>query len=184
MTRRNPAVLLRYLLLHLDPFFNLTESRRFLGEVYTDASGAISNEVKNMGPIFKFWIFQNFISELEGDSGTFLFLRAIQSLLSVRDIERKERPDMRDNRMLIRADAKAQGMVTSNSVRVSERWKGSGTKSGECVSILPDGSRVPFHVTRTRNAQTQTRKRINTAHEIQRARLLGIVGTIRMGEQD
>lgn len=60
---------------------------------------------------------------------------------------------MRDNRMLIRADAKAQGMVTSNSTRVSERWKGSGTKSGECVSIFPDGTRIPF--TRTRNAESR-----------------------------
>ena len=58
---------------------------------------------------------------------------------------------MRDDRMMIRADAKAQGMVTSNTTRYSERWKGSGTKSGECVSIFPDGTRIPF--ARTRNAE-------------------------------
>ena len=57
----------------------------------------------------------------------------------------------RDDRMMIRADARAQGAITAHSTRVAPRWKGSGTKSGECVSILPDGSRVPFTVTRTRN---------------------------------
>lgn len=89
---------------------------------------------------------------------------------------------MRDNRMLIRADAKAQGMITSNSTRVSERWKGSGTKSGECVSIFPDGTRIPFTHTRTRNPRVK-----HTEVSIARARqakLRAIAGTIRMGDQD
>lgn len=58
----------------------------------------------------------------------------------------------RDSSIMVRADARAQGAVTALSVgRYSERWKGSGTKSGECVSIFPDGTRVPF--VRTRNTQ-------------------------------
>lgn len=91
-------------------------------------------------------------------------------------------PRERDNRMMIRADAKAQGAVTANSIRVSERWKGSGTRNGECVSILPDGSRVPFTVTRTR--KTTNRARVQNLQNVQRDRLLAIAGTIRMGEQD
>lgn len=55
---------------------------------------------------------------------------------------------MKEARMMVRSDARSNGMVTSLTTRVSERWQGSGTKSGECVSIFPDGSRVPFNATR------------------------------------
>jgi len=55
---------------------------------------------------------------------------------------------MRDDRMVIRADAKAIGAVTALSIRAADRWQGSGTKSGECISIFPDGTTIPF--TRTR----------------------------------
>lgn len=71
---------------------------------------------------------------------------------------------MRDARMQNAADAKAFGAVTAKTIRVSERWKGSGTKSGPCESIFPDGTRIPF--TRTRN--TEPRKRPATV-SIQRA---------------
>jgi hypothetical protein len=62
---------------------------------------------------------------------------------------------MRDARMQNAADAKAFGAVTSKTVRVSERWKGSGTKSGECISIFPDGTRIPFVRTRKPNEHVQ-----------------------------
>ena len=62
----------------------------------------------------------------------------------------------RDNRMMIRADAKAQGAITAHSTRASERWQGSGTKSGECVSIFPDGTRIPFVPTRTHTRKPRT----------------------------
>lgn len=53
--------------------------------------------------------------------------------------------ETRENeKMMVRADARSIGLVTSHDTRVSTRWQGSGTKSGECVSIFPDGSRVPF----------------------------------------
>jgi hypothetical protein len=34
-------------------------------------------------------------------------------------------------------------------MKASKRWKSSGTRSGECVSIFADGTRVPFAATRT-----------------------------------
>lgn len=61
---------------------------------------------------------------------------------------------MRDDRMVIRADAKAIGAVTALSTRVSDRWKSSERSArlagnddlsdGTCFSIFPDGSRIPF----------------------------------------
>lgn len=83
---------------------------------------------------------------------------------------------------MIRADAKSQGAVTALSTRASERWKGSGTKSGECVSIFPDGTRIPFTHTRTRTPKVK-----HTEVSIARARaarLRAIAGTIRMADQD
>lgn len=117
-----------------------------------------------MGPFF-----QNLKMELEGDSGPSLFAPEIHSFLQVGNATANERAIMRDARMQNQADAKAFGAVTSKTVRVSERWKGSGTRSGECVSIFPDGTRIPFVKTRahsdtpkprtvsiTRAAQTRT----------------------------
>ena len=56
-----------------------------------------------------------------------------------------------DHKIVIRADARAMGAVTALSGKVAPRWKSSKTRSGECVSIFPDGTRVPFKVTRTRD---------------------------------
>lgn len=107
--------------------------------------------------------------ELEIDSGTSLFPARVQSLLRDRETDTKERQTMRDARMQNSADAKAYGMVTSKTVRVSERWQGSGTKSGECVSIFPDGTRIPF--TRTRKPN-ENAKRITRASQAAQKRQL------------
>lgn len=81
----------------------------------------------------------------------------------------------RDSRMMIRADAKAQGAITAISPRVSDRWKGSGTKSGECVSIFPDGTRIPF--VRTRNTETTRKPRTVTIAQASNARIREIART-------
>lgn len=83
---------------------------------------------------------------------------------------------MRDDRMMIRADAKAQGAVTALSTRVAPRWKSSGTKSGECVSIFPDGTRIPF--VRTRNA-SEPRKR-NTVSVSRAAKTRELIRSITL----
>lgn len=74
---------------------------------------------------------------------------------------------MRDHRMSIRADARAIGAVTATSTRASNRWQSSGTRSGECVSIFPDGTRIPFTPTRRKSDPAITTRRIT----VNRARL-------------
>lgn len=83
---------------------------------------------------------------------------------------------MRDDRMMIRADARAQGAVTAISTRVAPRWKSSGTKSGECVSIFPDGTRIPF--VRTRN--TEPRKPRNTVSVSRAAQTRELIRSITL----
>lgn len=52
---------------------------------------------------------------------------------------------MSDHKMMIRADAKAMGAVTSLTTRVNDRWTPSkGRKSSECISIAADGTRTVF----------------------------------------
>lgn len=73
-------------------------------------------------------------------------------------------------------------ITESRTVRANPRWKSSGTRSGECVSIFPDGTRIPFTTTRTRKPQIK-----HTEISIARARaakLREIAGTIRMADQD
>lgn len=90
----------------------------------------------------------------------------------------------RDSRMVIRADAKAMGAVTAHSVRVNDRWQGSGTKSGECVSIFTDENgvetRIPFVRTRstpaTRLAAVKTAKRDTAQDYADRLRIFGAIG--------
>jgi hypothetical protein len=51
----------------------------------------------------------------------------------------------RDNRILPQPEARAIGAVTALNVkRVAPAWKPSGTRNGPCMSIFPDGSRIPF----------------------------------------
>ncbi len=125
-----------------------------------------------MGPIFKIWKtdFQKSRMELETVGGTFFFAPAIQSLLSVRKYKPDGRRDMRDARMQNAADAKAFGAVTAKTIRVSERWKGSGTKSGECVSIFPDGTRIPF--VRTRNTENRKPRTVSITRAAQTRALI------------
>ena len=74
-------------------------------------------------------------------------------------------------KMMVRADARAIGLVTSHDIRAGARWQGSGTKSGECVSIFPDGSRVPFKATtKTRNvAGIKRRANLTTRAAVDKA---------------
>lgn len=84
---------------------------------------------------------------------------------------------MRDDRMMIRADAKAQGAITAISPRASERWKSSGTRSGECVSIFPDGTRIPF--VRTRKTETPKINRIRAISDADIRRRLQRIATTK-----
>lgn len=56
------------------------------------------------------------------------------------------------------------------------------TKAEECVSILPDGTRLPFTI--TRKQQTHKRTQAINVKIAARDRALRIAGTIRMGDQD
>jgi len=43
------------------------------------------------------------------------------------------------------------------ALKATRRWKSSGTRSGECIAIFPDGTRVPMHATRSRNVAPRAR---------------------------
>jgi len=93
----------------------------------------------------------------------------------------------RDDRIVIKADARCIGAVTALSVgRYSERWKGSGTKSGECVSIFPDGTKLPFTRTRTTNPSTRLLavKTAKVDHAQTYADRLRTFGAIGNGDND
>lgn len=80
--------------------------------------------------------------------------------------ERNER-----DAMMIRADARAIGAVTALDTRASIRWKSSDVHSGECVSIFPDGTRVPFTRTTTRSVTRETTPRtskVNHSNEYEK----------------
>lgn len=67
-------------------------------------------------------------------------------------------------------------MTESRTVRVSKRWNSSGTKSGECVSIFPDGTTIPFVPTR-KTRDHVNRKRTANLQNVQRKHLLEIATT-------
>ena len=46
-------------------------------------------------------------------------------------------------------------LTESRNVRASETWKTSGTRSGECVSIFPDGTRLPFSAAKSRTRKNR-----------------------------
>jgi len=93
---------------------------------------------------------------------------------------------MRDASMMVRSDAKANGMVTSHTTRVAPRWKGStasqreavGVGTSECISYKLDpttGEKVDAHIfhARREHISRKARKRRNVENEV-RMRLLNI----------
>ncbi len=92
---------------------------------------------------------------------------------------------MRDASMMVRADAKANGMVTSHTTRVAPRWQGStasqrervGVGTSECVSykLDADGQKIDAHIfhARREHISRKARKRRNVENEM-RMRLLNI----------
>lgn len=84
------------------------------------------------------------------------------------------------DKIVVRADARAMSAVTALDVRVSPRWKSSGTKSGECVSIFPDGTRIPFVRTRSTSPATRLRtvRNDNAKTYFDRVNQLGATGDV------
>ena len=60
---------------------------------------------------------------------------------------------MRDSRMLVRSDARAGGMVTSQTVRYSERWKGT---SDRAIGVAPGADPADGPSVRVRNLYDPT----------------------------
>lgn len=88
----------------------------------------------------------------------------------------------RDSRMMIRADARAIGAVTAIDQRGSERWKSSNTKNGECVSIFPDGTVLPFSAAKSRKYSTPKIKMTATDKRNRYQNMLDKYGAIGCGE--
>lgn len=96
---------------------------------------------------------------------------------------------MNDHRMMIRADAKAIGAVTSITVRVAPRWQGSteaqrvkaNVGTSECVSYRMDaeGNKVEgriFQPKRSSMASKRMQRRQASKQAIIRQHLLEIAG--------
>jgi len=95
----------------------------------------------------------------------------------------------RDNSMMIRADAKALGAVTSNTVRYAQRWQGSteeqrvklGVGTSECVSykLDADGNKIEGRIfvgkRKSISHKRAQRRMLNKQAEIRQA-LLEIAG--------
>ena len=96
---------------------------------------------------------------------------------------------MNDHAMMIRADAKAIGAVTSTTTRVAERWQGSteaqrvklGVGTSECVSYKLDehGNKVEAYLFKPKRASISNkraqRRQANKQAQI-RQHLLELVG--------
>ena len=67
-------------------------------------------------------------------------------------------------------------ITESRTVRASARWTSSGTRSGECVSIFPDGTKIPFTPTRPERSHA-TRRRTQNLRAAQRRHLMEIATT-------
>src|SRR5688572_17619350 len=94
-----------------------------------------------------------------------------------------------DHAMMIRADAKAIGAVTSNTVRVAPRWQGSseaqrvkaGVGTSDCISYKLDaeGNKVEGRIFRPKRANIaakRVQRRQATKAAIIRQHLLEIAG--------
>jgi len=94
---------------------------------------------------------------------------------------------MRDASMMVRSDAKANGMVTSHTTRVAPRWQGStaaqrervGVGTSECVSykLDADNNKIDAHIfhARREHISRKARKRRNVENEV-RLHLLELAG--------
>lgn len=79
-------------------------------------------------------------------------------------IQQKARPEV--NLTRIQNSPETYVITESRNVRASKRWQSSGTRSGECVSIFPDGTRIPFTPTRSRKSTPRTIRISDRAAEL------------------
>jgi len=83
----------------------------------------------------------------------------------------------RDSRMMVRRDAKAQGMVWSGTVRHTARWQGSkpSAHTSECISYTEDENGNKQNITIFRAKREHVARKVRKARDDRRANVLHLL---------